>query len=174
MLMAQWYCGDLLCKLAAFLRQFSFCLTSNMVAVIAVDRAIVTRRLTVVNLSARRSRQRIYLMLGGAYGLAFVCSIGQTLLWRTFDVALDEETGQTYAQCVTRWTVYNVLAQTQPNATLTSLDVLVVNLEESYTYLLQLVQFWVPVTVTVTAYVLIVAAMKRQITWAHANNIAMR
>ena len=173
MLMAQWYGGDLLCKLAAFLRQFSFCLMSNMVAVIAVDHAIVMRRLTVVNLSARHSRQHIYLMLSGAYGLAFVCSIGQTLLWQTFDVELDEETGRTYAQCVTRWTIYHVLAHMQPNATPSSLDVLVVNLEESYMYLLQLVQFWVPVTVIVTAYVLIVAAMKRQITWVHASKIMM-
>jgi hypothetical protein len=43
----QWYGGDFLCRSVKWGSVFAFCLTSNMIVCIALDRAILSHRLTV-------------------------------------------------------------------------------------------------------------------------------
>ena len=153
----QWHGGDALCRLVAFVRLFAFCITSNLVAVIAVDRAIVARQLTSAGVC--RSRRRMRALLAAAYALAVACSLGQLGVWRTFDVASDEQTGEVLAQCVTCWTVNGAMVLMNNDTALSeALDV-----EAAYTYAVQAVQFWLPAGVVVAAYALSVMAMRRQI-----------
>lgn len=169
----QWHGGDTLCRLVAFVRLFSVCLTSNLMVVIALNKAFISQWLAM-HINGLSTVARLQRMFACACILAIMCSCGQLVLWCTFDVGIDINTNVTQTQCVTWWMTHNAIVQKlmtrafEKNfvvaaAELNAFDDIIIDMEETYTYALQVTQFWGPLAIIAASYVMTMLSMRREL-----------
>lgn len=139
----QWYGGVLLCKCLKFFQLFSFCLSSNVIVCIGVDRLwSLLAPLHVKSAANRRCRR----MVAIAWILASVCSAPQLYLWNV-EVQSDPDRGVTFYQCVNTYGL--------PMNSTEEFEEAAGNATVLYDIYTMLVTFWLPCIFVVICYVII-------------------
>uniref|UniRef100_A0A914WS66 G-protein coupled receptors family 1 profile domain-containing protein n=1 Tax=Plectus sambesii TaxID=2011161 RepID=A0A914WS66_9BILA len=106
----QWRAGDLLCKVTHFVWVVAFTSASNIVACIALDRAVAVRGLLAMRSATssrrtsvildRKSLWRVRILLTLAWFSAILWSVPQLALWGVIELP---ESGSTWVQCTSVW-----------------------------------------------------------------------
>uniref|UniRef100_A0A914VI34 G-protein coupled receptors family 1 profile domain-containing protein n=1 Tax=Plectus sambesii TaxID=2011161 RepID=A0A914VI34_9BILA len=154
-----WYGGDLLCRILKFFYTFTFYLTSNMVASIALDRAYITWHLRVLSSQSWFKLRKLIII---SWSLAALCSVPQLLIHSTVRAPSDETFSQ---QCTPLWTLVRWQEQIWHADNLTrtpeSADyvALMGTLERLYNYFHMAMAFFIPATIVVVCYLIIVTKM---------------
>ena len=148
----------MMCRLIKFVSLFSFCLASNIVVTIAINRTVQSFRLRHAQ-GANGSQQhkkftRRILVL--AYAFAFTCSLPQLFL---FKVAYPFEQ---FVQCVSVFQLWSY-RHSMYNETLP----LLFQLQSVYSWYHLLTVFWVPLTMLIICYCVVIARLNLE---AHRSN----
>lgn len=144
----QWLAGDFMCKLVQFLISFAFCLCSNTVAIIALIRWMVVKKLHTPTMKHCYRKLRILIFL--SYTLAFVCSAPQMLLWL---VVRPFPKYPSWGQCVTKFGLARYLRSN-------NIDM---PWEVVYSVSHLLFVFWIPLLIILISYFKVYVILKRNI-----------
>uniref|UniRef100_A0A914UZ11 G-protein coupled receptors family 1 profile domain-containing protein n=1 Tax=Plectus sambesii TaxID=2011161 RepID=A0A914UZ11_9BILA len=157
----EWHFEDFGCRFINFAWMAAFCLASNMVTSIAIDRAIIFRRLINAQENGRglmiggASYMRlVHWLTGGSYVLAFVCSAPQLFLWRQYVFVYD---GGEWAQCVSEWQLIDACKQLGCIYQQSSIAAVVSRM--TYAVYHTLIVFWLPFIVIIICYSIIISRL---------------
>uniref|UniRef100_A0A914W2B1 G-protein coupled receptors family 1 profile domain-containing protein n=1 Tax=Plectus sambesii TaxID=2011161 RepID=A0A914W2B1_9BILA len=150
----EWRFGDIGCRLINFAWMGAFCLVSNMVTSIAIDRAIIFRRLMKAKetgegllIDGAGYLRVVHWLTIGSYVLAIICSAPQLVFWRLHVFTHDEGS---WAQCVSEWQLADACAQLgctfKPSLAASTVS------RTTYAVCHTLVVFWLPFSVIVLCY----------------------
>lgn len=152
-----WKGGDMLCRVIQFCYTFCFYATSNLTASIAVDRMCAS-----IYGKKRRPSFLRYLRLSVwiSWALAFVSSIPQLFVWRTFSPFSDQ--WPDWSQCVSVWVIAKHQADVAHELNDTSGGAVdLMELQETiYNGFHLALVFWIPAIVIVGSYVVIVTRLQ--------------
>uniref|UniRef100_A0A914W1R6 G-protein coupled receptors family 1 profile domain-containing protein n=1 Tax=Plectus sambesii TaxID=2011161 RepID=A0A914W1R6_9BILA len=156
--------GDLGCRLLQFCWLFAFCISSNIVVCIAVDRARIVWKLCNIAKDAKAlttiassSQKFVRRLLVGAWTLAFLCSVPQVVVWRHVTLA-------GWEQCATVWAINRALieqrmiSENDPSLASWTLSTRWAN---AYQVFHVCTVFWLPFSIVLISYVFILSNLVR-------------
>ncbi|KAI6175647.1 7 transmembrane receptor [Aphelenchoides bicaudatus] len=140
-----WRGGDFLCRLVKFLHTFAFQISSNIIVVIAVDRLLTV--MSTAHHRPERAHKRTKIMLLAAWITAFLISLPQFAVWRTYNAF------KNWAQCMSVWEIIRAEAVLKNNTRINANELM--REENIYVVLHILAIFWIPALVIMLSYIIV-------------------